>query len=120
MLGLSLGVLFSGIGLSSVVSARYTSAVPLPGDSPFKKPPGNVAQTLAVQFGGMGALLLLVVPETALVVAQFVTGSAVPGWINLVLGPVLGLALFAAGVRLGGKWLDARGPELLAQLAVNR
>ena len=54
------------------------------------------------------------------VVAQFVTGSAVPGWINLVLGPVLGLALFAAGVRLGGKWLDARGPELLAQLAVNR
>jgi len=120
VLGLSLGVLFSGLGLSSVVSARYTSAVPLPGDSPFKKPPGNVAQTLAVQFGGMGALLLLVVPETALVVAHFVTGSAVPGWINLVLGPVLGLALFAAGVRLGGKWLDARGPELLAQLSINR
>jgi len=120
VLGLSLGVLFSGVGLSSVVSARYTVAVPLPGDSPFKKPPGNVAQTLAVQFGGMGALLLLVVPETVLVVAQFVTGSAVPGWINLVLGPVLGLALFAAGVRLGGKWLDARGPELLAQVAINR
>ena len=93
MLGLSLGVLFSGMGLSSVVSARYTVAVPLPGDSPFKKPPGNVAQTMAVQFGGMGVLLLLVAPETALVVAQFVTGSAVPGWINLVLGPVLGLAL---------------------------
>jgi ABC-2 type transport system permease protein len=120
VLGLSLGVLFSGVGLSSVVSARYTVAVPLPGDSPFKKPPGNVAQTLAVQFGGMGALLLLVVPEAALVAAQFVTGSAVPGWINLVVGPVLGLALFAAGVRLGGKWLDARGPELLAQVAINR
>lgn len=120
VLGLSLGVLFSGIGLSSVVSARYTAAVPLPGDSPFKKPPGNVAQTLAVQFGGMGALLLLVVPEIALVAAQFATGSAVPGWINLVLGPVLGLVVFAVGVRLGGKWLDARGPELLAQLAVNR
>ncbi|MET4135615.1 transporter [Pseudarthrobacter sp. PvP090] len=120
VLGVSLGVLFSGVGLSSVVSARYTVAVPLPGDSPFKKPPGNVAQTMAVQLGGMGVLLLLVLPETALLVAQFVTGSAVPGWINLVLGPVLGLALFAAGVRLGGKWLDARGPELLAQLAVNR
>jgi len=120
VLGLSLGVLLSGMGLSSVVSARYTVAVPLPGDSPFKKPPGNVAQTMAVQFGGMGVLILLVLPETALLVAQFVTGSAVPGWINLVLGPVLGLALFAAGVRLGGKWLDARGPELLAQLTVNR
>jgi ABC-2 type transport system permease protein len=30
------------------------------------------------------------------------------------------VALFTAGVRIGGKWLDARGPELLAQLAVNR
>ena len=30
-LGLSLGVLFTGLGLSSVVSARYTVAVPLPG-----------------------------------------------------------------------------------------
>ncbi|MCB5272687.1 hypothetical protein BJG92_00189 [Arthrobacter sp. SO5] len=120
VLGLSLGVLFSGMGLSSVVSARYTVTVPLPGDSPFKKPPGNVAQTLAVQFGGMGVLLLLVLPEAALLVAQFITGNAAFGWINLLLGPVLGLALFAAGVRLGGKWLDARGPELLAQLAVNR
>lgn len=120
VLGLSLGVLLSGMGLSSVVSARYTVAVPLPGDSPFKKPPGNVAQTMAVQLGGMAVLLLLVIPEVALMVAQFVTGSALFGWSNLVLGPVLGLALFTAGVRLGGKWLDARGPELLAELSVNR
>ena len=120
LLGLSLGVLFTGLGLASVISARYTVAVPLPGDSPFKKPPGNVAQTMAVQFGGMGVLLVLVLPEAALVIAQSVTGSMVPGWINLVLGPVLGLVLFMAGVRLGGKWLDARGPELLAQLSVNR
>ena len=118
--GLSLGVLFTGLGLASVVSARYTVAVPLPGDSPFKKPPGNVAQTMAVQFGGMGVLLLLVLPEAALVIAQAVTGSMVPGWINLGAGPLLGLVLFGLGVRLGGLWLDARGPELLAQLAVNR
>ena len=120
ILGLSLGVLFTGLGLASVVSARYTVAVPLPGDSPFKKPPGNVGQTMAVQFGGMGALTLLVAPEVGLVAAQFITGSPLPGWINLFLGPALGLALFAGGVRLGGKWLDARGPELLAQLAINR
>jgi ABC-2 type transport system permease protein len=75
---------------------------------------------MAVQFGGMGALTLLVAPEVGLVAAQFITGSPLPGWINLFLGPALGLALFAGGVRLGGKWLDARGPELLAQLAINR
>jgi ABC-2 type transport system permease protein len=120
VLGLSLGVLFTGLGLASVISARYTVAVPLPGDSPFKKPPGNVAQTMAVQFGGMGALLVLVLPEAALVTVQLVTGSMMTGWINLFLGPALGLVLFVVGVRLGGKWLDARGPELLAQLSVNR
>jgi ABC-2 type transport system permease protein len=120
ILGLSLGVLFTGLGLSSVVSARYTVPVPLPGDSPFKKPPGNVAQTLAVQFGGMAVLLVLVSPELALVALQLAGGSAVPGWICLVLGPVLGVVLFVTGVRLGGKWFDTRGPELLAQLAVNR
>ena len=120
ILGLALGVLFIGLGLSSVVSARYTVPVPLPGDSPFKKPPGNVAQTLAVQCGGMAVLMLLVSPELVLVALQLSGGSAVPGWICLVLGPVLGFALFLAGVRLGGRWFDARTPELLAQLAVNR
>jgi len=119
-LGLSLGILFTGLGLSSVVSARYTVAVPLPGDSPFKKPPGNVGQTLAVQFAGMGVLSLLVLPEVGLLIAQLVTGNAVFGWTNLAVGLMLGLALFGAGIRLGGKWLDARGPELLAQLTVNR
>ena len=119
-LGLSLGILFTGLGLSSVVSARYTVAVPLPGDSPFKKPPGNVGQTLAVQFAGMGILSLLVLPEVGLSIAQLVTGNPVFGWTNLAVGLMLGLALFGAGVRLGGKWLDARGPELLAQLTVNR
>ncbi|MDQ0633434.1 ABC-2 type transport system permease protein [Arthrobacter pascens] len=119
-LGLSLGILFTGLGLSSVVSARYTVAVPLPGDSPFKKPPGNVGQTMAVQFAGMGILALLVLPEAALLVAQLFTGNALFGWINLAVGLILGLVLFMAGVRLGGRWLDARGPELLAQLTVNR
>ncbi|MFC9352298.1 transporter [Arthrobacter sp. NPDC057013] len=120
LLGISVGVLLTGLGLSSVVSARYTIAVPLPGDSPFKKPPGNVGQTLAVQFGGMGVLLVLVLPEAGLVLAQVLTGEPLFGWINLALGPVLGAALFIVGVRVGGRWLDARGPELLAQVTVNR
>jgi ABC-2 type transport system permease protein len=119
-LGMSLGILFTGLGLSSVVSARYTVAVPLPGDSPFKKPPGNVGQTLAVQFAGLGVLLVLVLPEAALLIAQLVTGNALFGWLNLAVGLLLGAGLFVAGVRLGGKWLDGRGPELLAQVTVNR
>ncbi|MEV4950527.1 transporter [Paenarthrobacter nitroguajacolicus] len=120
LLGLSLGTLFTGLGLSSVISARYNIAVPLPGDSPFKKPPGNVAQTLAVQAVGMGVLALLLVPELALVAVQAFSGGTEAGWINLAVGPLLGVILFVVGVRLGGKWLDARGPEMFAQLSVNR
>lgn len=119
-LGFSLGILFTGLGLSSVVSARYTVTVPLPGDSPFKKPPGNVGQTLAVQFVGMLVLMVLVLPEAALLVAQAVTGNVLFGWLTLAVGTVLGMVLFLAGMRLGGKWLEARGPELLAQVTVNR
>ncbi|WP_255768291.1 transporter [Pseudarthrobacter sulfonivorans] len=120
VLGLSAGILLTGLGLSSVLSARYNIAVPLPGDSPFKKPPGNVGQTMAVQFGGMGVLAILVLPEAVLIIAQSVTGDVLFGWLNLVVGPVLGLVLFGVGIRIGGRWLDRRGPEMLAQLTVNR
>ena len=120
LLGLALGTLFTGLGLSSVISARYNVAVPLPGDSPFKKPPGNVAQTLAVQGVGMLVLAVLLLPELALVLVQVIAGGPEAGWINLAVGPLLGIALFITGVRLGGRWLDVRGPELFAQLSVNR
>jgi ABC-2 type transport system permease protein len=120
LLGLSLGTLFTGLGLSSVISARYNVAVPLPGDSPFKKPPGNVAQTLAVQGVGMLALAALLLPEMAFVILQLLSGGPEAGWINLVVGPLLGVVLLTLGVRLGGRWLDARGPEMFAQLSVNR
>lgn len=63
---------------------------------------------------------MLILPEAALLIAQLLTGQQVFGWINLALGPLLGSVLFVAGVRVGGRWLDARGPELLAQLTVNR
>jgi len=65
-------------------------------------------------------LFLLVLPEAALIIAQGVTGDALFGWLNLALGPILGLVLFVTGVRLGGRWLESRGPEMLAQLSVNR
>ncbi|MNY75084.1 hypothetical protein D3C86_2142700 [compost metagenome] len=68
----------------------------------------------------MGLLALLLVPELALVAVQAFSGGPEAGWINLAVGPLLGVILFVVGVRLGGKWLDARGPEMFAQLSVNR
>ncbi|MDP9883655.1 ABC-2 type transport system permease protein [Sinomonas atrocyanea] len=116
LLGLALGVLLSGVGLSSVVSARYTMAVPLPGESPFKKPAGNSAQTFLVQFGGIAALGILAAPEIVLTVLAAATGAAAFAWAALGAGVLLGVALLAAGVLLGGRLMDARGPELYASL----
>jgi ABC-2 type transport system permease protein len=99
-----------------VVSARYTVAVPLPGESPFKRPPGNTAQTLLVQLGGLATLALLVLPEIVLVVLAGAPGAAGFGWAALAVGLLLGGALFAVGLWLGGKWLDRRGPEVYAAL----
>lgn len=116
ILGLALGVLLSGVGLSSLVSARYTVAVPLPGESPFKKPAGNSAQTLLVQLGGILVLGVLAGPEIVLAVLAAATGAAAFAWAALGAGVVLGAALLAAGILLGGRLMDARGPELYASL----
>jgi ABC-2 type transport system permease protein len=115
-LGLVLGVLLSGIGLASVVSSRFTVTVPLPGESPFKRPPGNTAQTFLVQFLGLIVLGILVLPEIVLVALASTTGSGGYGWAGLAVGIGLGGVLFGLGIWLGGLWLDRRGPEVYASL----
>ncbi|GLB66797.1 transporter [Arthrobacter mangrovi] len=119
-LGLSLGVLLSGLGLSSVVSARYTYNVPLPGESPFKTPPGSAARMMIVQMLGMLVLVLIALPEAALALAAMVTGAPLFSWLALAVGLVLGTALLVIGVRAGGAWYDRRAPELLQAVAINR
>ena len=119
-LGISLAVLLSGLGLSSVISARYTYNVPLPGENAFKTPPGSAGRTLLVQGLGIGAQLVLVLPVLGLALAAVLTESVLLHWLTLALGLVLGAALLTAGIRLGGRWLDRRGPELLNAVAVNK
>jgi len=117
--GASAGVLMAGLGLASVLSARYVTAVPKPGESPFKNPPGGKGLTLAVQ--GLGMLLLVVIclPQAGLLIAELVTGDQLWGWLNAVFGTALGAFLMWLGVRLGGRDVERRGPELLAQLIKN-
>jgi ABC-2 type transport system permease protein len=118
--GVALGVLLTGLGLSSVVSARYTYNVPLPGESPFKTPPGSTARMMLVQLGGLGVLVLLSLPELVLALIGVFTGDALWGWLALVVGVVLGAVLLVVGVVLGGRWYDRRTPELLQAVAKNK
>ena len=120
LLGLGLGVLLTGVGVTAVTSARLVFPVPAPGDSPFRSKPGaNLANSLSA-FAVWGVLALLALPEIVLLVVSIVTGSVVAGAVCLVIGVVLGAVLLVVGIRMGGRILDAREPELLAQLAVQR
>ncbi|MDQ0735413.1 transporter [Arthrobacter agilis] len=120
MLGLSLGLLLTGAGLSSIVSARYTYNVPLPGESAFKTPPGTNFLMFAVQILGWLVLVLLALPEMILTIVYFVTGQALFGWLTVVVGLVLGGVLLVVGIRTGGRWYDRRAPELLLAVSANR
>ncbi|MHA7281813.1 transporter [Arthrobacter sp. TMS2-4] len=120
MLGLSIGLLLTGTGLSSVVSARYTYNVPIPGESAFKTPPGTNFVMFAVQFIGWIVMLLLALPEIVLTIVYFVTGDALFGWLGLLVGVILGGALLVVGIRTGGRWYDRRAPELLLAVSANR
>ncbi|WP_347039835.1 hypothetical protein AAHB37_07080 [Glutamicibacter halophytocola] len=111
-LGLSLAALLVALGVASVASARYTYAVPLPGDNPMKTPPGNGLRVAVTQPGhhrhhgdladsGVHSLPDGVVP-----------GIAPLGLLTLGIGLVLGVGPLFGGIALGGKWYERRTPRI--------
>lgn len=117
LLGIDAGILLSGFGVSSVVSGRFVFPVPAPGESPFKSRPGGGFSLLLSTLVTWSIVGVLILPELGFAIASFVTGDAVWGLIALVLGIGLGTVFLVVGVRIGGRILDVRGPDLLAQLS---
>lgn len=116
LLGIGLGLLLTGFGVSSIASARFLLPVPAAGESPFKTPPGS---TFTSQLGMYAAWLVvfgLAAPELALGIAAVVTGNLILGVAALVVGIGLGTVFMIVGIRQGGALLERRGPELLASL----
>ena len=116
MLGLGLGVMLTGYGVSSVASTRFLMPVPAAGESPFKSPQGSTLTTALITYLVWIIAFAFAIPEIALAIAALVTGSALLGWLTLVVGVGLGTALLFVGIDRGGRSLDARGPELLSSL----
>lgn len=119
-LGAGLGALLTSAGLASVASARWTYSVPLPGESPFKTPPGTGLRMALTQMALFGGILVFCAPTLALYIAALVTGDPMWSWITLVVGLVLGGVLAILGARIGGLWVDRRMPELMQAVMVNR
>ncbi|MBH0009387.1 transporter [Salinibacterium sp. SWN1162] len=116
MLGISLGLLITGLALSSLVSGRFAFSVPAPGDNPFKSRPGGGFTLMLSMFASWTALAVLALPEMVIAIIGFATFNETLGWVALAVGLALSTALLVVGVRVGGRILDERGPELLVQL----
>ena len=120
MLGLCATLLLGGAGVVSVVSARYTYPTPPPGSTPMKSAQGFTLLNLVMQFVLMGVIVLLGLPALALLVVYLISGDHTWSWLALAVGLVEGLALLWIGARAGGRWLDARAPELLQEVSAYR
>ncbi|PPG53337.1 transporter [Rathayibacter sp. AY2B3] len=116
VLGMALALVLSGFGVSSVASSLVVYPVPGPGDSPLKTPPGSGMISSVVMLGSMAATGLLALPSIVLGAISLIGGDPAFGLIGLAAALVLGTVFALVGIRVGGRIVDRRAPELFAAL----
>jgi ABC-2 type transport system permease protein len=113
MIGVSSSILLAGLGLSSVISARFPYPAVRPGDSPFAQPQASGTAAGLIQSVAFFAAIILALPALGFAALGLMYGGAWPT-LSLVVGVVLGVLFLVVGVNWGGAIFDRRGPELLA------
>jgi len=113
LVGVSAALLLGGLGVSSIISARFPYPAVKPGDSPFQQPQSTGAVTALVQSFTMLGSLLIAAPAVAFAALGLLDD---PSWYmaSFAAGLGLGVVVLAAGIALGGRVFDRRGPEILA------
>jgi ABC-2 type transport system permease protein len=121
ILGFSLGLLLTGLGLSSVVSIAAYYPTPPPGANPFQSPPGATGITMLVQGVTGLALLVLMLPAIVLGVLALVLEShaVLFGWLCAVVSLGLGVVYLVVGVGRGARIYDRKAPDVLMRLRAN-
>jgi ABC-2 type transport system permease protein len=111
--GVSIALLLGGIGVSSLISARFPYPATRPGDAPFQQPLVEGSSGADTQAGSILLILLVAAPAITATVFDLLNVAGPWNWIALVAGLVAGLAVLALGIRVGGASFDRRAPELL-------
>lgn len=111
LIGISIGLLLTGLGVSSVASAIGAYPAARPGSGPFDQPPMLGVRAGWAQAIALFATVLFMAP--ALVVA--IWGFAVPAWFTVagLAGAATGLGMLLLGIVVGGRAFRRRAPELL-------
>jgi ABC-2 type transport system permease protein len=113
LIGVSACILFAGLGLSSVISARFPYPAVRPGDSPFAQPQASGSAAGLIQSLAFFFALLIALPPAVFAALGIVFGGAW-AWGALILGIGFGLGALYLGVRWGASIFTKRAPELLA------
>lgn len=111
LLGVTVGLLLTGLGVSCVASAIGAYPAARPGAGPFDQPPTLGARAGWTQALSLLATLALMAP--ALLTASW--GLADPVWFAVagVAGAATGIGMLLLGIVVGGRAFRQRAPELL-------
>jgi ABC-2 type transport system permease protein len=112
LLGVGLGLLFTGLGLSSVGSAQFPYPAVRPGDSPFAAPQSVATASSLIQ--GLSFFVTIALTSPAFYFAAL--ALFIPSywaWASLAAGLVLGAFFLWLGITWGGRIFDRRSPEIL-------
>ena len=113
LIGVSACILLAGLGLSSLLSARFPYPSVRPGDSPFSQPQSTGGAAALIQAVAFMATVALTLPALGFGLFGLTDGGDLPLY-SLLSGLGVGAATLALGVWFGGRIFDRRGPELLA------
>ena len=115
LIGVSFSLLFGGLGLSSVISARFPYPSVRPGDSPYAQPQASGTGAGLIQSVTFFATIVLSLPALWFATLGLLNPE-VRSWplASLAVGVGLGVLLLALGVAWGGRIFRRRAPELLA------
>lgn len=117
VLGVSVGILLGGIGVSSLISARYPYPATRPGDAAFQQPQVPGASGSGIQFWSIVLILLVASPAIAAGILHLLDVPEIANlpwsWVALAAGFVAGALMLVIGIRAGGASYDRRAPELL-------
>lgn len=112
LIGVSTALLFGGLGVGSIGSARFPYPAVKPGDSPFQQPQSTGAISALVQSITMLGSLLVAAPAVYFAYLGL-TGDAKWHAISFIAGTAAGVLVLVIGIFAGGRVFDRRGPEIL-------
>ena len=111
----SVALTLIGLGVGCLVGTLWQWPAPPPGANPFQKGSSGGLPTLLSMTVTSTATLVLALPTIALVV-----GSYWEPWLGLLalgVAAVSGLLVLRFGIRLGGRRLESRWPEVMGEVS---